>query len=128
MHALWTGHLKISLVALPVRLHAVRTDTEALHLHQLHKACGDRLRIAKRCEHCGPVDDDAEIVMGFEFERGRYVVLDADEIAAVRQATGSMIEVTQFAAAEEIPAPMRDASYWLVPDGAVALEAYTKSR
>src|SRR3546814_11893021 len=71
--AYWTGHLRLSLVSLPVRLYTATSGTHRLALHQIHRETGERVRQQLVVPDHGPVERD-EIAKGYEYERGRYEI------------------------------------------------------
>jgi len=81
---LWKGHLRLSLVTVPVRVYPATNAAATVSFHQLHSKCNTRIQYKKWCPHCEREVNNDEIVKGFEFERGRYVALTAKEIASVR--------------------------------------------
>ena len=119
----WKGYLRLSLVTIPVRLvTATRSDT-AVHFHQIDKKSRQRIRYKKVAEGGGAVDKD-DIVYGYEVEPGNYVLLEPDEIDAVKIETRHTIELTQFVEACEIDPLYFEKPYYLLPDGEVAEEGY----
>ena len=121
--ASWTGHLRLSLVSLPVRLYNATTTSGRVSLNQLHKDCNRRLRQQMVCPEHGEVDR-ADIVKGYEFEKDRYVVVEETDLAKVRLETNKVIELVQFVNADELDRMYLDAPYYVAPDGAVAEEAF----
>lgn len=121
--ALWTGQLRLSLVAVPVRLHAAVKSGARLSFHQVHKPSGKRIRYEKIAPGVGPVDVD-DIVKGYETSRGHYVLLEQDELDGVRLEAKRTFELVQFVDHCEIDPIYFDHPYYVTPDGELAHDAY----
>lgn len=126
--AIWSGFLKISLVTVPVRLSNAVSEGQKIRLNQLHKECGTRVRQQLRCPIHGDLDRSEDIVKGYEYEKGHYVVIDDDDLAKLKLETTKTIEVVQFSSASEIDPAYMDTPYWLSPDGPVAEEGFAVVR
>jgi DNA end-binding protein Ku len=114
----WKGYLKISLVTVPIQVYPATETRESLTFNQLHEACTTRIQQRRWCQTCGREVANSEIVKGFEFEKGKYVVLLEAELDAVRPPSTRIIDLTQFAPADALDPIAIDRSYYLVPDGA----------
>jgi len=121
---IWKGLLQISLVRIPIKVFAATESAGALAFNQLHDACQTRIQQRKWCPTCVREVLASEIVKGFEFETGRYVLLLADEFDAVRPPSTRVIELTQFAAAADLDPIAIDRSYYVAPDGPHAAEPF----
>jgi DNA end-binding protein Ku len=117
----WTGFLKLSLVTIAVRLYTAATEKERIRFHQIHEPSGERVRQQLVVPGIGPVERD-EIVKGFEYEKGRYVTVDPDDLKRLRLETTDTIDIVEFV--EDIDPIYFDSPYYLVPDGSVAEEGY----
>ncbi len=117
----WTGYLKLSLVTIAVRLYTATTERERVRFHQIHEPSGERVRQQLVVPGIGPVERD-DIVKGYEYEKGRYVTVDPDDVKRLRLETTDTIDITEFV--EDIDPIYFDSPYYLVPDGSVAEEGY----
>jgi DNA end-binding protein Ku len=114
--AIWTGSISFGLVTIPVRLlPAVRADEE-VHFHYLHAKDQGRLRNVRVCEVDGKEVPWNETVRGFEYEKGRYVVLDDEELRSLRPEATQAVEIQAFVARDEIDVMLFDAPYYLEPE------------
>jgi DNA end-binding protein Ku len=127
LRAIWTGHLRVSLVTIPVRLYNAVGTGGKVQLNQLHRNCGRRVKYDVVCPEHGHLEKD-EIVKGYEFERGRYVPLEQDVLDSVKLETTRMVDVAQFVGEDEIDAAWLESPYYLAPDGPVAVEAFATFR
>jgi DNA end-binding protein Ku len=126
--ATWKGFLKISLVTIPIKVFPATESSESLSFNQLHADCQTRITQRKWCTHCGREVTNAEIVKGFEFEKGKYVLLLEDELDAVKPPSARVIDLVQFAPAEQLQPMYVDRTYYLAPDGGPAADAYAVLR
>jgi DNA end-binding protein Ku len=119
----WTGQLRLSLVSIPVELYSATKSAAKIHFNQVHKPSGKRVRYEKVVPGIGPVDAD-DILKGFEYEKGHYVLLTDDEIDAVKLETRKTLELTQFVDACEIDPIYFDRPYFVVPQDELAEDAF----
>ncbi|MEG6508189.1 Ku protein [Methyloligella sp. 2.7D] len=119
----WTGRLRLSLVTIPVRLFPATTTERKIALHQIYEPTGERIRYQKVAPSVGPVDTD-EIIKGYEYEKGKYVLLDPEEIDALKLESKQTIELIRFVDQSEIDARYYERPYYLLPDGEDADEGY----
>jgi DNA end-binding protein Ku len=124
----WKGYLKISLVNIPVRVFPATDAAATISFNQLHRECRTRIQQKKWCPTCQVEVPNTDLVKGYEFEKGQYVVLEEDDIAKVRPASTRVINVVQFANASAIDPVYVERPYYLAPDGQVAAEAFAVMR
>jgi DNA end-binding protein Ku len=124
----WKGFLKISLVNIPVRVFPATDAAATISFNQLHAECQTRIQQKKWCPHCEREVPNSEIVKGYEFEKGRYVVMSEDDMAKVRPESTRVIDLVQFTDAAAIDPIYVERPYYLAPDGAMAKEAFAVMR
>lgn len=124
----WKGYLKISLVNIPIRVFPATDAAATVSFNQLHRECGSRIQQKKWCPQCQTEVSSTDIVKGYEFEKGRYVTMEEDDLAKVRPASTRVISVMQFADAATIDPVYIERPYYLAPDGNVAAEAFAVMR
>ena len=124
----WKGFLKISLVSIPIKVFPATESSGSLAFHQLHEACRSRIQQKRWCPRCNREVAHTEIVKGYEFEKGRYVVLTEEDFDKVRPPSTRVIDLAQFAGEEEIDPMYVDRTYYLAPDGPLAAEAFAVMR
>lgn len=120
----WKGYLKVSLVTVPVRVFPAVNAASAIRFNQLHAECQSRIQQKKWCPACDRQVDKTEIVKGYEFEKGRYVVMDDEDVAKARPESTRIINLLRFAEVESIDPIYVERPYYLAPDGKVAAEAF----
>lgn len=121
--ALWKGQLRLSLVSIPVELFSATKTGARFSFRQIHEPSGKPVHYDKVVTGIGPVDTD-DIVKGYEYEDGKYVLLDPDEIDAVKLETKKTLELVQFVDSSEISPIYYDKPYYLVPADDLAEDAY----
>ena len=72
----WKGYLKISLVNIPMKVFPATDAGATLSFNQLHAECQTRIQQKRWCPHCEREVPNTDIVKGYEFEKGRYVVVE----------------------------------------------------
>jgi DNA end-binding protein Ku len=124
----WKGFLKISLVNIPIRVFPATDSAATISFNQLHAECQTRIQQKRWCPKCEREIPISEIAKGYEFEKGRYVVMDEEDIAKVRPESTRVIDLVQFTEAEAIDPIYVERPYYLAPDGPMALEAFAVMR
>src|SRR3954463_7252876 len=126
--ATWKGFLKISLVNIPIKVFPATESSGSISFNQLHAECQTRIQQKKWCPHCEREVPNTEIVKGFEFEKGRYVIMTDEDLAKVRPESTRVIDLVQFADAASLDPMYVDRTYYLAPDGGIAADAFAVMR
>ena len=121
--AYWQGQIRLALVSIPVEIYSATKSGAQVSFHQIHEPSGKRIKYEKVVPGMGPVDTD-EIVKGFEVEKGEYVLLEQDEIDAVKLESKKTLELTQFVDASDIDVLYYEKPYFVVPADDLAEEAF----
>jgi DNA end-binding protein Ku len=124
----WKGYLKISLVTIPIKVFPATDAGATLSFNQLHGECQTRIQQKRWCPHCQREVPNTDIVKGYEFEKGRYVVVDDEDIDKVRVESTRVINLEKFTDDTTIDPIYLERPYYLAPDGAVATEAFAVVR
>lgn len=119
----WSGNLKLSLITIPVRLYRAVSSNAGTSLNLLHEGCNQRIHYQYTCPLHGEVEKD-NIVKGYQYEKGKYVVLDDETLQNVKVPTSKTLEIVQFVGRDEIDPVYLDTPYYLSPDGPAAEEAF----
>jgi len=123
----WQGHLRLSLVTCPVALYTATQKSGDVSFHLLHKDTHNRIKMITTDPEIGPVDR-SDLVKGYEYEKGQYVIVTPEEIESVRLESTRTIDIERFVDASEIDRLYWNDPYYLMPDGKLALEAFTVIR
>ncbi len=124
----WRGFLRVSLVNIPVRVFPATESSATLSFNQLHAECQTRIQQKRWCPHCEREVPNTELVKGYEFEKGRYVIMSEEDMQKVRVDSTRVINLVQFADDTEIDPIYVDRSYYLAPDGQMAADAFAVMR
>ncbi|WP_332715570.1 non-homologous end joining protein Ku [Pelagibacterium mangrovi] len=119
----WKGQIRLSLVAIPVELYSASKSGARLSFRQIHEPSGKPVKYEKVVPGIGPVNAD-DILKGFEYEKDDYVLLDDEEIDAVKLETRKTLELVQFVGGCEIDPIYFDKSYYVVPQDELSEDAF----
>jgi len=123
----WQGQLRLSLVSCPVALYGATTKSSDISFHLLNPETNNRIRMVPTDPDTGPVER-ADLVKGYEISKNKYVVLDNDELKAVKLETTRTIDIERFVDEKEIDRLYWNDPYYLVPNEDSGVEAYTVIR
>jgi DNA end-binding protein Ku len=126
--ATWKGFLKISLVNIPIKVFPATESSGTLSFNQLHGECRTRIQQKRWCPTCNREVQNAELVKGYEFAKGQYVVLTEEDFDKVRPESTRVIDLVQFADDSSIDPMFVDRAYYLAPDGGMAADAFAVMR
>lgn len=123
--ASWKGFIRISLVSVPVEGYTASAAGQSqISLNQLHADCGERIRYKKTCPVHGEVAAD-EIVMGYEYAKDQYAIVDPGELENLRYEADRSINVDRFVAPTEVdPRYFSGKTYYLIPSGRAGQKPY----
>lgn len=124
----WKGYLKVSLVNIPVRVFPATDSAATISFNQLHAECQTRIQQKKWCPTCQKELQASDIVKGYEFEKGRFVVMADEDIAKVRPESTRVIDLVQFTHVESLDPIYFERPYYLAPDSQVAADAFAVIR
>lgn len=108
--------VSFGLVSIPVKLYATGESTSGVHFNLLHKKCGSRLKQQYVCPQDGEIVERPEMVKGYEFAKGQYVLFSEDELKALQEKATQAIEITEFLPSDKIDPIYYERSYYLGPD------------
>src|SRR3984885_9695713 len=124
----WKGYLKISLVNIPIKVFPATDAGATLSFNQLHAECQTRIQQKRWCPHCQREVPNTDIVKGYEFEKGHYVIVSDEDIEKVRVDSTRVINLERFTDDTAIDPIYLERPYYLAPDGPVAKEAFAVIR
>jgi DNA end-binding protein Ku len=125
MRAIWKGHIRFSLVTIPVRIYnAVDTD-QKISFNQLHKEDHGNIGYEKKCKKCNKAVTSDDIVKGYPYEPERFVIVEKDDLDKLKLKSTKIIEIEGFIDAKEVHPTLYEAPYYAGPDGPVAVKAYS---
>jgi DNA end-binding protein Ku len=121
--AYWKGQIRLALVSIPVEIFTATKSGASIAFNQIHEPTGKRVKYEKVVPGVGPVAN-SEIVKGYQYEKGSYVLLDEDELEAVKIESKKTLDLTQFVDHDEIDVLYFEKPYYVVPADDLAEEAY----
>jgi DNA end-binding protein Ku len=113
----WKGYLTFGLISVPVRLF-VAARSERISFNQIHDKCGSRIKQQTWCPVCERVVERNELKKGFEIAKGRFAIVEDEEIKKIAPQSSEMMEILEFVKAADIDPIYYDASYFMVPEEA----------
>lgn len=117
MHTMWKGSISFGLVNIPIKLHAATEDKD-VKFRSLHKECHTPIKYEKICPVCEKELDMKEIVKGYEITKGKFVIVEEEELKRLGEPTGERaVEMIDFIKLEEIDPIYFNRSYYMSPDG-----------
>ncbi|MCC7184978.1 MAG: Ku protein [Acidobacteria bacterium] len=116
LRATWKGSLKLSLITIPIRAFSATTDTADVSFHQVHRVCKTRIKLKKWCPTCDREVERDEIVKGHERKDGDFVLVEEDDIKAVRPESTRIAHISHVVSASSIDPVLVERSYFLAPD------------
>lgn len=125
MKAIWKGHIRFSLVTIPVLIYNAVDTEQKIRFHLLHRADHGPIGYDKRCRKCNKVISAEEIVKGYKYEPERYVIVEEEDLEKINLTSTKIIEIAGFIDAGGVHPTLYEAPYYAGPDGPVAVQAYT---
>jgi DNA end-binding protein Ku len=113
--SVWKGSIVLSLISIPVKLYAA-ARSQRTYLHQIHKECNTRVRQPLFCPTCNRIVDRGEIVKGYEFDEGQYVLMEDKEIKKLAATSSRNLELVTFTKLKEIDPIFFDSSYFCIAE------------
>lgn len=126
--AIWKGHLRLSLVTVPIQVFPATNPAATVRFHELHRKCRTRLQQRKWCPACDVEVPGDQVVKGYELERGKYVALEEADIDRVRPESTHVVSLSQFVTAGAVDPILIDVPHYLAPDGKAAAEPFAVLR
>jgi DNA end-binding protein Ku len=119
MHTVWKGAISFGLVHVPVKMFTATEDKD-VHLRYIHKPCGTPIAYTRSCPHCQKEAGWEEISRGYEYEKGRFVLFEDEELDAIKPENTRTIQILDFVDLTEIDPLYFQKAYYLSPDQAGA--------
>ena len=124
----WKGYLKLSLVSCAVAMYTATSTSSRIRLHIINRETGNRIRNQAIDSETGDVVENESKVKGYELKNGKYVLLEDDELDQVALESTHTLEIETFVPREEVDEIYLDESFYIVPDGEAAYEAFAVIR
>jgi len=125
MRSIWKGHIRFSLVTIPIRIYSAVDTQETIKFNQLHKEDNGAVGYDKKCKKCGKILASEDIVKGYQFEPEQYVIISPEDIEKVKLKSTKVIEIEGFIDSSEVHPTLYESPYFAGPDGLVAAKTYS---
>ena len=113
--SVWNGSISFGLLSIPIRLYPA-ARSERINLHQLHKKCHTRLRQPLYCPTCHCMVERSEVVKGYEYEKGHYILIEDEELKKITPRSGKAMEIQAFVKGSQIDPIYFESSYLALPE------------
>lgn len=124
MRAIWKGHIRFSLVTIPIRIYSAIDTGHSIRFNQLNKETMNPVGYEKKDKVTGDTLKNADIVKGYQYEPGQYVIVENEDFDKVKLKSTKVIEISGFVDKEEVHPTLFDSPYFAGPDGDVAGKTY----
>ena len=125
MRAIWKGHIRFSLVTIPIRMYSAIESGSSISFRQLHKDDNGPIGYKKVCKVCDEKVGASDIVKGYEYESDQYVIVGSEDLQKIKLKSTKVIDIEAFVDADEVNPALYDSPYFAGPDGEVAAKAYS---
>lgn len=125
MRSIWKGHIRFSLVTIPIRIYNAVDTGESIRFNQLHKEDNGLVGYEKKCKKCGKTLTAEEIVKGYEFEPEQFVIVAPEDLEKIKIKSTKVIKIEGFIDAAEVHPTLYESPYFAGPDGVVAAKTYS---
>jgi len=124
----WRGHLRLALVSCPVRLTPATTSSSSIRFHKLNRKTGNRLKQQMIDSETEKVVERDETIMGYEFEKGKYVKVEPEEIDALKIESSEIITIERIVKADDVDFLFQETPYIMEPDDKNGLDIFATIR
>ena len=124
----WKGYLKLSLVSCAVALYPATSSSERVRFHTLNRETGNRVKRQFIDAETGEVVESDEQVKGYEIGKGSFIVMEEEELEAIRIESTHTIDIESFVPRDQVDERYLDTPYYIAPDDKVAQEAFAVIR
>lgn len=124
MRSIWKGHIRFSLVTIPIRVYSAIEASESIKFNQVHRSCNGPVGYDKRCKKCNQVLTTQDIVKGYQYEPEKYVIMEPGDFEKVKLPSTKVVEIEGFIDGSEMDPMLYESPYFVGPDGAVAAKTY----
>jgi len=125
---LWKGSLKLSLIAIPIRVFPATDSASDVSFRQIHQRCGNPIKLKKWCPVCEVEVGAEDLAKGYEFQKGQFVLIETDDIKAVRPVSTHTISIAQIVEGSRVDPLLIEKPYYVAPDNQNAGSAFAVIR
>jgi DNA end-binding protein Ku len=111
---IWNGRITFGLVSVPVKLYRA-VESHDLHFNLLHESCRNRIQLQYYCPHHEKTVERADLVRGFEYEKGKYVIIEEEELEQIEPESSTNLDIEQFIDLAEVDPIYFEKTYYVGP-------------
>ncbi|MBT8231549.1 MAG: Ku protein [Saprospiraceae bacterium] len=124
MRSIWKGHIRFSLVTIPIQVYSAINSKNTISFRQLHKEDHGAIGYSKVCKSCDKKVPYADIVKGYEYEPDQYVILEKSDFANIKLKSNKAIDIEAFVDLDEVHPTLFESVYFVGPNGEVATKTF----
>lgn len=124
MRAIWKGHIRFSLVTIPIRIYNAIDSAQSISFNLLTKEGHNPVSYEKKDKVTGQPLRNEDIVKGYQYEPGQYVIIEQEDLDKVKLKSTKVIDIEGFVDANEVHPTLFESPYFAGPDGDVAAKTY----
>lgn len=124
MRSIWKGHIRFSLVTIPICIYNAIETSESISFKQLHREDNGQVGYDKRCKKCNKAVKAEDIVKGYQYEPDQFAIIEPEDIAKLKLKSTKVIEIEGFVDSAEVHPTLYDTPYYAGPDGDVAAKTF----
>ncbi len=124
MRAIWKGHIQFSLVTIPIRIYNAIDTGQTISFNLLTREGNNPVSYEKKDKVTGQPLKAEDIVKGYQYEPGQYVIIEQDDLNKVKLKSEKVIEIEGFVKAPEVHPTLFETPYFIGPDGDIAAKTY----
>jgi len=124
MRAIWKGHIQFSLVTIPIRIYSAIDSGQSVKFNLLSREGRNPVKYEKRDKVTGEPLSNEDIVKGYQYEPGQYVIIDKEDFEKIKLKSTKVIEIEAFVDSAEVHHTLFDTPYYAGPDGEIAAKTY----
>jgi len=125
MRSIWKGHIRFSMVTIPVRVYNALETGEQIRFNQIHRECNGPVGYRKYCKKCDATLESQDIVKGYQYEPEHYVVMEDDDFQKVKLKSTKILDIEAFVSVDEVAPTLFELPYFAGPDGPVSGKSYS---
>ncbi|HNT50612.1 MAG TPA: Ku protein [Cyclobacteriaceae bacterium] len=124
MRAIWKGHIQFSLVTIPIRIYNAIDTGLTISFNLLSRDGHNPVSYEKKDKVTGQPLKNEDIVKGYQYEPGQFVIVEQDDLNKVKLKSEKIIEIEGFVKGEEVHHTLFESPYFVGPDGDMAAKTY----
>jgi DNA end-binding protein Ku len=124
LRPIWKGHIRFSLVTIPICIYNAIETSETISFKQLHREDNGQIGYDKRCKKCSKIVKGEDIVKGYPYGDDQFVIIEPDDLAKLKLKSTKVIEIEGFVDASEVHPTFYDTPYYAGPDGDIAAKTF----